>query len=95
MGKLVLSGMTGGLVIKPYVNFPLSYLIYAQTRTSLFFSFLEGVGHVPGWRWNKSGLFSTKSVYEHLTNADGAEVINTYGKPKSLIKSKFSCGYWN
>jgi len=22
------------------------------------------------WKWNKNGLFSTKSVYEHLTKND-------------------------
>jgi len=48
----------------------------------------EYANDIPVWKWNKSNLFSTKSVYEFLTKEDSRKHFKHIWKAKILYKIK-------
>jgi hypothetical protein len=81
------------------INFDrwLSPLLFEQwlgvVDTVYHYPFVDA-SDIPRWRWNKSGLFSTKSVYEFLTKEESTNLYKHIWRAKIPYKIKFSCGWW-
>ena len=75
------------------VNFDrwLAPLLFEQwlgiVDTVYHYSF-EDENDTPGWKWNKNGLFSTKSVYEFLTKEESSNEYKHIWKAKMPYKIK-------
>lgn len=68
---------------------PLLFHQWLQLLDRLYSFPFENRKDVVAWKWNKSGHFSTKSVYEHITKADKGQGYKHIWKAKIPYKIKF------